>query len=163
MEQEQHTVRKTSPYRLTPTPAPEQALDAVRWRCRPRSHVAREQRTTWGERGQGIGATDSQQKAEVPDLKAACPDAAEGNAPVVQEVILRVERADQAFFRRVVAGETPVSPRFQGRAPYGSLPYAQYCPQGGVALDGVLFTLYPIVTLPPHTPFTPDRTPKPRP
>ena len=115
MEQEQHTVRKTSPYRLTPTPAPEQALDAVRWRCRPRSHVAREQRTTWGERGQGIGATDSQQKAEVPDLKAACPDAAEGNAPVVQEVILRVERADQAFFRRVVAGETPGSPRLQGR------------------------------------------------
>ncbi len=67
--------------------------DAVLWRCCTRYNVALEQRKTWWERGHGIGATYYQQKAELPDLKAACPDYAAVNAQVLQEVILRVERA----------------------------------------------------------------------
>src|SRR5262249_51532363 len=61
--------------------------------------------------------TSSQQQAELPDLKAACPDDAEGNAQVLQDVLLRVDRTCYACFRRVKAAETPGSgyPHYQGR------------------------------------------------
>ena len=123
---EQQSVRTTFKYKLMPTPAQEAALDAVLWRCRTLYNVALEQRKTWWERGQGIGVTYYQQKAELPDLKAACPECAEVNAQVLQDVILRVERAFQAFFRRVKAGEKPGYPRYQGRDRYHSFTYPQY-------------------------------------
>jgi putative transposase len=45
---------------------------------------------------------------------------------VLQDVVLRVERAFQAFFRRVAAGETPGYPRFHGRNRFNSFTYPQY-------------------------------------
>jgi len=68
------SVRITYRYRLVPTPQQEQTLETVQWRCRTLYNVALEQRKTWWQRGQGIGATYSQQKAELPALKAACPE-----------------------------------------------------------------------------------------
>src|SRR5262249_44275211 len=115
MEQEQQTVPKTYQYKLKPTPQQERALETVLWRCRTLYNCALEQRKTWWERGQGKGATYYQQQAELPDLKAACPECAEVNAHVLQDVLLRVERSYQAFFRRVQAGQTPGFPRFEGR------------------------------------------------
>ena len=133
------TVRKTFKYQLTPTPAQAQALEMVLSRCRTLYNVALEQRKTWWQRGQGVGATYYQQKAELPDLKAACPEYAEVNAQVLQDVILRVERAYQAFFRRLKAGEQPGYPRFQGRNRYNSFSYPQY--GGGAVLDGGVLSL----------------------
>ena len=106
---EQHTaiIRKTFKYRLRPTPAQEQSLETFVWRCRVLYNTALEQRRMWWERGQGKSASYYQQKAELPDLKTACPEYAEVNGQVLQDVLLRVERAYQAFFRRVQAGETP--------------------------------------------------------
>jgi putative transposase len=138
MEQ-QTSVRKTYKYKLTPTPAQEQALEAVLSRCRTLYNVALEQRKTWWGRGEGKGATYYQQKAELPDLKAVCPEYAEVNAQVLQDVILRVERAYHAFFRRLKAGEQPGYPRFQGRTRYTSFTYPQY--GGGVVLDGGVLSL----------------------
>src|SRR5262245_55951527 len=115
MEQQSSRVRKTYQYKLKPTPEQKQALETVLWRCRMLYNTALEQRKIWWERGQGLSASYYQQKAELPDLKAACPDYAEVNAQVLQDVLLRVERTYQAFFRRTVAGETPGYPRFQGR------------------------------------------------
>ena len=69
---EQNTTRKTCKYKLKPTPAQEQALETVLHRCRTLYNAALEQRETWWERGQGKRATYYQQKAELPDLKAAC-------------------------------------------------------------------------------------------
>ena len=152
------TVRTTYKYKLKPTPEQERALDAVLWRCRILYNVALEQRKTWWGRGQGVSATYYHQKAEVPDLKAACPEYAEVNAQVLQDVILRVERAFQAFFRRVKAGETPGYPRFQGRNRYHSFTYSQY--GGGAVLDGGLISLSKIGRIPirVHRPL--DGTPK---
>jgi putative transposase len=136
---EQQSVRKTYKYKLRPTPQQEQALETVLQRCRTLYNVALEQRKTWWQRGQGRSATSYQQKAELPELKAACPEYAEVNAQVLQDVILRVERTYQAFFRRVAAGETPGSPRFQGQGRYNSFTYPQY--GGGAVLDGGLLSL----------------------
>jgi len=73
-----------------------------------------EQCKTWWGRGQGIGATYYQQQTELPDRKATCPDSAEVHSHVLQDVLLRVERTYQAFFRRIQQGETLGYPRFQG-------------------------------------------------
>ncbi|HEV2458069.1 MAG TPA: transposase, partial [Ktedonobacterales bacterium] len=107
---DQQSVCKSYKYKLKPTPDQEQALEAVLHRCRTLYNTALEQRRTWWERGQGKRATYYQQKAELPDLKAACPDYAEVNAQVLQDVLLRLDRAFQGFFRRLQAGEEPGYP-----------------------------------------------------
>lgn len=86
------TVRQTHPYRLHPTPVPAQVLEAAVWRCRTLDTCALEQRRTWCERGQGVGASCSKQKAELPDLKAAHPEFTDVQSPVAQDVLLLVER-----------------------------------------------------------------------
>jgi putative transposase len=139
-------VRKTFKYKLVPTPVQEQALETVLWRCRTLYNAALEQRKTWWQRGQGKRATYYQQKAELPDLRAACPDYAAINAQVLQDVILRVERAYQVFFRRLTAGEQPGYPRFQGRNRYHSFTYPQY--GGGGVLDGGVLNLSKIGRIP---------------
>ncbi|HEX8033811.1 MAG TPA: transposase [Ktedonobacterales bacterium] len=139
-------VRKTFKYKLTPTPEQERALETVLWRCRTLYNVALEQRRTWWGRRQDKGATYYQQKAELPDLKTTCPEYAEVNAQVLQDVILRVDRTFQAFFRRVKNGETPGYPRFQNRNRYNSFTYPQY--GGGAVLDGSVLSLSKIGRIP---------------
>jgi len=139
------TVRKTFKYKLMPTPDQERALDLVLWRCRTLYNTAVEERKTAWER-RGVSVSYYQQKAELPDLKAACPDYAEVNAQVLQDVILRVERAFQAFFRRIQQGEKPGYPRFQGRNRYNSFTYPQY--GGGAVLDGGGLSLSKIGRIP---------------
>jgi putative transposase len=109
------TVRKTYQEKLRPTLAQERELEAVLWRCRTLYNVALEQRITWWRRGQGVSATRFQPEAELTDLRAAFPDYAAIHSHVVQDVLARLDRTSQAFFRRVATGEKPGFPRFQGR------------------------------------------------
>ena len=51
----------------------------------------------------GVSVTYYQQKAELPGIKEAMPEYAEVHSQVLQDVVLRVDRAFQAFFRRVQA------------------------------------------------------------
>jgi putative transposase len=74
-----------------------------------------------------------QQNAELPGIKAAMPEYAEVHSQVLQDVVLRVDRAFQAFFRRVKSGETAGYPRFQGRHRFHSFTYLQY--DNGARLD----------------------------
>ena len=135
------SVRKTFKYKLMPTQSQARALETVLYRCRTLYNVALEQRKTWWQRGQGISATYYQQQAELPDLKAAFPEYGEVNAQVLQDVLLRLDRAFQAFFRRVQAGEAPGYPRFQGRGRYNSFTYAQVGEHGGARLDNGFLVL----------------------
>jgi putative transposase len=92
MQQQSASIRKAFTYKLKPTPAQEQALETVVHRCRTLYNTALEQRRLWWERGQGRSASYYQQKAELPDMKAVCPEYAEINAQVLQDVLLRLER-----------------------------------------------------------------------
>jgi putative transposase len=143
---ETQSVRKTYKYRLDPTPTQAQALELVLSRCRTLYNTALEQRKIWWQRGQGKGVTYYQQAAELPDLKAAFPDYAEVNAQVLQEVLRRLEKTFQAYFRRVQAGETRGYPRFQGAGRYHSFTYPQY--GEGATLDGGLLSLSKIGRIP---------------
>ena len=57
MSVEQDGVRKTYKYRLNPTPEQKRALEQTLLRCRTLYNCALEQRKTWWQRGQGIGAS----------------------------------------------------------------------------------------------------------
>jgi putative transposase len=57
----------------------------------------------------------------------------------LQDVVQRVDRAFQAFFRRVTNGETPGYPRFQGRNRYNSVTYPQF--GNGATLDNGFLVL----------------------
>jgi putative transposase len=157
MDMERPSMRKTYKYKLNPTPEQEQALERVLWRCRMLYNAALEERKTAWERCH-VSITYYQQKAELPDLKAACPEYADVNAQVLQDVVLRVERAFQAFFRRLKASEEPGYPRFQGHNRYNSFTYPQY--GGGAALDGGVLSLSKIgrIRIRLHRPL--DGTPK---
>jgi putative transposase len=59
----------------------------------------------------------------------------------LQDVLLRLDRAFQAFFRRMLAGEAPGYPRFQGKGRYDSFTCPQVGERGGARLDNGLLAL----------------------
>jgi putative transposase len=114
---EQQSTWKTYKYKLKPTPEQERVLRRVLMLCRHVYNAALgERREAWQKRG--ISVTYYQQKAESPGVKEAMPEYGEVRSQVLQDVVLRVDRAFQAFFRRIASGETPGYPRFHARSRY---------------------------------------------
>jgi putative transposase len=137
---EQQTLRKTFRYKLKPTPEQERELERTLMLCRHVYNAAvSERREAWQKCG--VSVSYYQQKAELPDIKEAMPGYREVNAQVLQDVILRVDRAFQAFFRRVKDGATPGYPRFHGRDRYNSFTYPQIGDHGGARLDNGFLVL----------------------
>jgi putative transposase len=89
---EQHNLHKTFKYKLSPTPAQQQALEQVLTRCCTLYNTALEERKTAWER-RGVCITYYQQKAELPDLKMEFTEFAEVHSQVLQDVLLRLDRA----------------------------------------------------------------------
>jgi putative transposase len=137
---EQPTVRKTYKYKLHPTPAQAKAMEQVLWRCRELYNAGLEERkAAWEKRR--VSVNFAMQSAQLPDIKEVRPDYLDINAQVLQEVLHRLDKAFQAFFRRVKAGEQPGYPRFQGKDRYDSFTYPQIGEHGGAALDGGVLSL----------------------
>ena len=130
------TVRKTFKYQLQPGPAQERALDDVLWRCRTLDNTALEQRITAWQRCH-VSVSRYQQEAELKAIRAELPEYAAMHRHVLQDVLARLDKTDQAFFRRVKAGQTPGFPRFKGRDRFHSFACKEY--GNGARLDhGVL-------------------------
>ncbi len=129
---QQPTVRKTYKEKLRPTPNQERALDEVLWRCRTLYNTALEQRSTTWQRCQ-VSVTRYQQEGELKAIRAAFPEYAALHSHVLQDVLARLDRTYQAFFRRVATGEKPGFPRFQGRTRWHSFTYKEY--GNGARLD----------------------------
>jgi putative transposase len=118
-------VRKSYKYKLQPTAEQERLLDKTLWHCRDLYNAGLEQRI-WTYRKCGVTVTHAQQEAELPSIRAAFPEYAAIHSQVLQDVLTRLDKAYQAFFRRVKAGQTPGFPRFQGRNRYHSFTYKQF-------------------------------------
>ncbi len=129
---DQPTVRKTYKEKLRPAPAQEHALEEVLWRCRALYNTALEQRTAAWERCR-VSVTRYQQEAELKDLRAAFPEYGAIHSHVLQDVLARLDKTYQAFFRRVANGEKSGFPRFQGRNRWHSFTYKEY--GNGARLD----------------------------
>ncbi len=129
-------VRKTFKYKLRPTSAQTQALEEVLWRCRTLYNTALEQRiTAWHCRQVSISRYE--QEAELKTLREAFPEYAAIHSHVLQDVLARLDKTYQAFFRRVQRGEQAGFPRFKGWNRYHSFTFKEV--GNGAHLDnGVL-------------------------
>ena len=85
----------------------------------PNYYDAQSRRKLAGEHAVGY----YEQKRELVDIKELRPEYQEIASHVLQDVIMRLGRAYDNFFRRVRNGEQPGSPRFQGENRYDSFCY----------------------------------------
>src|SRR5260221_3489606 len=135
---EQSTVRKAFNYKLQPTPQQERVMAFVVRRCRELYNAAlQERRDAWQKCG--VSVTAAGQSAQLPAVKEVCPEYRDIHSQVLQDVLTRLDRAFQAFFCRVKAGEDPGYPRFQGASRYHSFTYKQY--GNGARLDNGFLAL----------------------
>jgi putative transposase len=122
--------------KLRPTAAQGRALDEVRWRCRTLYNTALEQRIPAWQRGH-VSVSRFEQEAELKAIRAEMPEYAAIHSHLLQDVLARLDKTYQAFFRRVQRGEQAGFPRFTGRTHYHSFTFKEY--GNGATLDnGVL-------------------------
>jgi putative transposase len=135
---DQRTVRKTFKYKLQPTAEQEGTMAFVLRRCRELYNAAlQERRDAWQMRG--VSVTVASQSAQLPAIKDARPEYRDIHSQVLQDVLARLDRAFQAFFRRVQAGETPGYPHFKASNRYDSFTYKQF--GNGATLDNGFLVL----------------------
>jgi putative transposase len=133
---DQQTGRKTFKYKLMPTPAQARMLGEWLGLCRRLYNIALEQRITAWQRRR-VSVSRYEQEAELKAIRAAFPEYAAVHAHVLQDVLARLDKTYQAFFRRVAAGQRAGFPRFHGRGRHRSLTFKEY--GNGARLDnGVL-------------------------
>ena len=135
---EQPTCRKTYKEKLRPTPAQEQALDEVVWRCRDLYNVALEQRITAWQRRR-VSVSRYEQEAELKAIRADFPEYEAIHSHVLQDVLARLDKAYQAFFRRIQRSEKVRFPRFKGRNRFHSFTFKEY--GNGTRLDNGFLVL----------------------
>jgi putative transposase len=119
------TVRKTFKYKLLPTLEQEQTMAFVLRRCRELYNAALQERHDAWQKGHS-SVTCAHQSAQLPAIKAVRPEYSDVHSQVLQDVLTRLDRAFQAFFRRVEKGEQPGYPRFQSANRYHSFTYKQF-------------------------------------
>jgi len=128
----EHTLRKTYNYKLQATSEQVRALEFVLCRCCELYNAGLdERRDAWQK--SGVSVTKAMQSAQLPDIKEVRPDYSDIHSQALQDVLTWLDRAFQAFFRRVKNDETPGYPRFQGSKRYNSLTYKQF--GNGATLD----------------------------
>src|SRR5260221_4593075 len=129
---EQQSLRKTFKYKLDPTPQQERQLEHVLLLCCQLYNVALEHRKTAYERCR-VSVSRYMQEAELKEIRAEMPEYAAIHSHVLQDVLARLDKTFQAFFRRVKAGEKAGYPRFRSRSRYNSFAYKEF--GNGAMLD----------------------------
>jgi putative transposase len=119
----QFTSMKAYKYRLYADKATTERLQWILDRCRELYNAALDERkSAYRIARKSIGYYE--QKRDLVEIKESiCPEYQDIASHVLQDVILRVKRAYDHFFRRVKNGEQPGYPRFQGSNRYDSFTY----------------------------------------
>jgi len=106
-------MRRSYVYRLYPSQAQTRQMERILTTCRYfYNDLLAERKDAWEQRGETIGKTA--QLRHVKERKATNLHAAPVHSHILQVVVADLDRAFQAFFRRMTAGETPGYPRFRG-------------------------------------------------
>lgn len=120
-------------YRLYPTKAQKRLLGQTLETCRRWYNACLEERkTAWEERKETI--VKCAQLRCVKDHRREDVYAGKVHSHILQVATADLDRAFQAFFRRVKAGEKPGYPRFRGRERFDSFGLKEY--GNGFRLDG---------------------------
>ncbi len=123
--------RKAFQYRLNPTKKQLRLLELCLNECRWLYNELLSERKVAFEELE-ISLTKYQQLMFLPALKLERPELDQVHSQVFQNVVDRLDKAFQGFFRRCKAGEKPGFPRFRGMHRYNSFCY----PQSGFAVVG---------------------------
>ena len=130
---------KTFKFYLHPTAIQVANLDRIRLTCCELYNAAlQEKRDAF--KSHGLNLNCAFQQSELTDVKAARPDVGAIYSQVLQDVLKRLHRSFDAFFRRVKAGQKPGYPRFRPSRRYDSFTFPQVSREatlraGGVALE----------------------------
>jgi putative transposase len=89
--------------------------------CRELYHAVLQKRKVAWEHG-GTSVTFGRQSVQLPGRKEVRSEYQDSNARVLQDIVHRLDKAYQAHFQSVSAGDAPGYPRFQGRHRYQSCP-----------------------------------------
>jgi putative transposase len=122
-------VLKAYKYRLYPSKEQRKKLQWTLDRTRELYNASLQERRD-AYRMCGVSIRYNQQAAQLPEIKEIRPEYRDIHSQVLQDILRRVDKAFQAFFRRVKAGEKPGYPRFQGKGRFDSFCY----PQSGFSL-----------------------------
>jgi len=143
---ESNTHFKAFKYRLYPTPAQARQMLLVLKVCRNWYNMCVSERT-WAYKLEGRSVTKhEQQKTGIHYRKTFAWAAKSVSSQTMQSVAADVDKAYQAFFRRVKAGEKAGYPRFKGRNRFHSFHFPQY--GAGVKVDGRRLKLFGIGRVP---------------
>jgi putative transposase len=128
---------KAFKYRIYPNRETAQKLQWTLDRCRELYNAALAERKE-AYRMAGKSISYFEQKRDLVEIKTDIrPEYKDIGSHVLQDVILRVEKAYKAFFRRVKNGEKPGFPRFKGHNWYDSFCYPDGA--GWKLKDGYLY------------------------
>jgi putative transposase len=137
-EMNEQRMHKTYKYKLKPTTEQVAAMEFIMRRCRELYNAAlQERRDAWQKCG--VSVTLASQSAQLPDIKTVRPEYRAIHSQVLQDVLTRLDRAFQAFFRRAKDGEKPGYPRFKGSNQYNGFTYKQF--GNGATLDNGFLVL----------------------
>ena len=113
-------------FRIYPT---RKQIGKMEWtlrRCKELYNAALEERRE-AYRMNGVSVSYNMQANQLPAIKALRAEYQDIHSQIQQDVLKRLDKAMQAFFRRVMKGEKPGYPRFKSGDRYDSFTY----PQGG--------------------------------
>ncbi len=122
---------KAFKYRIYPNRAQRENINKTISLCQQLYNSALEHRICLYKHG-GININYYDQAAELKELKQVLPEYKTVYSQVLQDVLKRLDKSYQNFFRRVKQGETAGFPRFQSYKRYNSFTY----PQSGFSLSG---------------------------
>lgn len=111
-------------FRLYPSGIQVSKLEETLEVCRGVYNTALTQRR-WAWRQGKRSVSYRQQAAELAEAKASCPELGQVHSQVLQDVLRRLDKSFNNFFRRVARREKPGYPRYKGRNRYDSFTYPQ--------------------------------------
>jgi putative transposase len=129
-------MRKAFKYRLYPTKPQVKDLEQTLELCRELYNAAlQERRDAYKKAGKSVGLY--QQKRYLPQIREELPQYKRVHSQVLQDVIHRVDKAFQGFFRRLKAKKGKAGyPRFKGKGRYDSFTFPQAGTTGVKLQDG---------------------------
>ncbi len=133
---------RTYKFRIEPTKEQREKINETLMYCRWLYNALLEQRITAYKRCD-VSLTFYSQKKELPTLKKVCEEYKSVHSQVLQNVVERLDKTYQAFFRQLKQGEKTGFPRFKGMNRYHSFTY----PQSGFSLEGKYITLSKVGTI----------------
>jgi putative transposase len=126
-------INKTFKYRLYPSKFQLVLLDQTLETCRYwYNHCLAERKEAWENEKKSVGKF--KQLARVKEYRKENPYAAQVHSHILQVVVQDLDKAFQAFFRRVKGGERAGYPRFKGRDRFDSFGLKEY--GNGFKVDG---------------------------